>query len=76
MSSSQSAGARTSPLVGHTDELARLSTLADGVREAGAQLVLLSGEAGIGKSRLVAEFVALWGSETLSSLVRRPVRIR
>ncbi len=61
MSASQTAGARASPLVGRTQELARLSSLADGVREGGAQLVLLSGEAGIGKSRLVAEFVARLG---------------
>ncbi len=58
MSSSQPAGERTSPLIGRAEELARLSALAQGVRKGGAQLVLLSGEAGIGKSRLVAEFVA------------------
>ncbi len=48
-------------LVGRTEELTRLSALADGVREGGAQLVVLSGDAGIGKSRLVAEFVSRLG---------------
>ena len=65
-SSSRSAGLRATPLVGRTEELARLSALADAVKAGGAQLVLLSGDAGIGKSHLVAEFVdrlgkAGWG---------------
>jgi DNA-binding CsgD family transcriptional regulator len=43
-------------MVGRADELARLRELA--ARAAGPQVVLLAGEAGVGKTRLVAELVA------------------
>lgn len=56
-SASPPAGGPGSSLIGRTEELARLSDLADRAVEGAAQLVLLSGEAGIGKSRLVGEFV-------------------
>ena len=55
------AGAPGPDLIGRTDELARLAEVADRAVEDGAQLVLLSGEAGIGKSSLVTEFVARLG---------------
>ena len=57
-SASVPAGGLGSNLIGRTDELARLADVADRAIEGAAQLVLLSGEAGIGKSRLVGEFVA------------------
>ncbi len=60
-SSPPPAGAQGSALIGRAEELARLSDLADRAAEDGAQLLLLSGEAGIGKSRLVTEFVARLG---------------
>ena len=60
-SASVPAGGQASNLIGRTEELARLSDIADQAVEDAAQLVLLSGEAGIGKSRLVSEFVARLG---------------
>lgn len=44
-------------IVGRDDELARLRTLLDELREAGPTVVLVAGEAGVGKSRLVDELV-------------------
>lgn len=44
--------------VGRSDELTRLHDLADLAVENGAQMVLLSGEAGIGKSTLTSQFLA------------------
>ncbi len=57
-SASVPAGGLASNLIGRTEELARLSDVARRAVEDAAQLVLLSGEAGIGKSRLVGELVA------------------
>ncbi len=48
-----------SPLIGRTRELAQLSATLDLVSQGTGQLVALSGEAGIGKSRLIREFVDL-----------------
>ena len=42
-------------LIDRVDELAALYTLIDQVKSGRGQVVLLSGEAGIGKSRLVVE---------------------
>ncbi|MGI9616606.1 MAG: ATP-binding protein [Acidimicrobiales bacterium] len=56
-SASVAAGAQGSDLIGRTEELTRLSDIADRAVEDAAPLVLLSGEAGTGKSRLVSEFV-------------------
>ncbi len=53
-----SAGGQASDLIGRTEELAQLSDVADRAVEDVAQMVLLSGDAGIGKSRLVGEFAA------------------
>ena len=46
------------PLVGRQAELAQLSAALEGARAGQAQVVGLSGEAGAGKSRLVAEFLS------------------
>jgi DNA-binding CsgD family transcriptional regulator len=45
-------------LIGRSDYRATLDRLADAVRAGRGQTVLISGEAGIGKSRLVADFIA------------------
>ena len=45
----------TSPLIGRSDELELCRRRWERVREGRGQLVFLHGEAGIGKSRLVAE---------------------
>ena len=44
------------PLAGRRAVLRRLTALGAGVAEAGARVVLLAGEAGVGKTRLAAEF--------------------
>lgn len=45
-------------LIGRTTELTRLADIAELTAETGARLALVSGEAGIGKSTLVTEFLA------------------
>lgn len=49
---------RRVPMVGRADELAHLRQRWQVVRDGGRRLVLVSGEAGVGKSRLVAELAA------------------
>ncbi len=51
---------RQAPLVGRQDEMARLRLIVDQVRDGRGQIVLLNGEAGLGKSRLIAELRAEW----------------
>jgi DNA-binding SARP family transcriptional activator len=46
------------PFVGRENELARLRELWKTVRREGCQMALVSGEAGVGKTRLVEEFTA------------------
>lgn len=48
----------TSPMVGRAAELDRLLAVADGVVAGSGRIVSVMGEAGLGKSRLVAEFRA------------------
>jgi adenylate cyclase len=48
----------TAPLVGRAEELGRLEAAFDRMRKGLAQVVSLVGEAGTGKSRLIAEFLA------------------
>ena len=50
---------RETALVGRDVEIAKLRASFDKAREGDGQVVLIEGEAGIGKSRLVDEFVAL-----------------
>ncbi len=50
--------ARRVPLIGRENELALLETTWDAVRSGGRRIALVSGEAGIGKTRLVAELAA------------------
>src|SRR5262249_42659244 len=47
----------SSQLIGRTAELASLTAALARARDETAQIVLVGGEAGVGKSRLVAEFV-------------------
>ena len=42
-------------LIGRSGDLAALRTLADLAKQGQGQVALMSGEAGIGKSRLIAE---------------------
>lgn len=51
-------GLEEAPLVGRALELDRLQAALDAAWSGGAQLVLVRGEAGIGKSRLIAEVTA------------------
>jgi DNA-binding SARP family transcriptional activator len=51
------------PFVGRAPELHRLRERLMGADQAGAGMVLLSGEAGVGKTRLLVEFAAEMGRE-------------
>jgi DNA-binding SARP family transcriptional activator/tetratricopeptide (TPR) repeat protein len=62
--------ARDSPLAGRADELSALASLLDSRRSGGQAVALVTGDPGIGKTRLVAEFarraeddgcLVLWG---------------
>jgi DNA-binding NarL/FixJ family response regulator len=62
------------PLVGRADELARLSEAVERAREGHGSLLLLAGEAGVGKSRLAQEAasgaeVVLYGAATNGATV-------
>lgn len=59
------------PLVGRQAELAQLSAALEGALAGQAQVVGLSGEAGAGKSRLVAEFLSRLPSGGAAITVRR-----
>ncbi len=49
---------REAPLIGRTSEMAALRRVFDDVTEGARRIVLLEGEAGVGKTRLIDEFAA------------------
>lgn len=53
-------GGVSAPLVGRDGELAQLREIIDQVRQGRGQIVCLIGEAGLGKSRLLAELNKYW----------------
>ena len=53
-------GGVSAPLVGRDGELAQLRAIVDGLRQGRGQIVCLIGEAGLGKSRLLAELREYW----------------
>lgn len=53
------------PLVGRDDALAQLEDCYHKARAGSGSVVLISGEAGIGKSRLLQEFATRWETEAL-----------
>src|SRR5690348_13007303 len=52
----------STPLVGRASEIARLSAAVESAREGSGSLVLLAGEAGVGKSSLARESASAVGS--------------
>ena len=54
-------------LTGRAKELGLIDTLADQVEHGAGQVLLLSGEAGVGKSRLAAELVRRWRERSAAS---------
>ncbi|MHC4410747.1 MAG: serine/threonine protein kinase, partial [Planctomycetota bacterium] len=54
---------RETSVYGRDDELARMQALFDSAAAGDGQVLLLEGEAGIGKTRLVDEFVSRFGEE-------------
>lgn len=50
--------ASTDPLIGRAQELERLLGLVDGITSGSAATVLIEGEAGVGKTRLLASLIA------------------
>ena len=56
---------RPAPLVGRERELARLREVVDGLHAGRGQIALLTGEPGIGKSRLLAELRAIAGDDVV-----------
>jgi class 3 adenylate cyclase len=53
-------GGISAPLVGRDSELSQLQEIVDQVRQGRGQIVCLIGEAGLGKSRLLAELSKYW----------------
>ena len=56
------------PLIGRKKQLDLLSEHWDLVKDGNGQIVIVSGEAGIGKTKLVQEFEALFGAQAHASL--------
>lgn len=61
--------ARRAPLVGREGELLRLRALWEQARTGSGRIALIGGEAGVGKSRLVAELAGLTGDDAAHVLV-------
>ncbi|MBI3521542.1 MAG: AAA family ATPase [Chloroflexi bacterium] len=60
------------PLVGRWMELSRLDLAYQSARVGRTEVFLISGEAGIGKSRLVSEFIGLAASDDTAAAADRP----
>src|SRR6185369_773346 len=56
------------PLVGRDDEIAALNAALEQALDSGARVAIVSGESGIGKSRLVQEFAATPAAEGVRML--------
>ncbi len=67
----EGAAAQRTPFVGRSAELSRLFQVWDTCQSAGPRVVALSGEAGIGKSRLVREFRELLRERHINTLEAR-----
>jgi DNA-binding SARP family transcriptional activator len=67
VSAARTAAPGTSPFVGRADEQARLAAVWRAAASGRAQLVLVSGEAGVGKTRLVDELRAHAGAVTVEA---------
>ncbi|SDK18631.1 helix-turn-helix transcriptional regulator [Streptomyces indicus] len=63
----------TSPLVGRQDELARLTGLLDRARAGEARAVLVAGDAGVGKTRLLDETAARAAADGMTVVTGRCV---
>src|SRR5262249_15636324 len=59
------------PLVGRTDELRQLTECFQAARSGQAQVFIVEGEPGIGKTRLVAEFLAWAAAQDADTLTGR-----
>jgi class 3 adenylate cyclase len=55
--------ARTTPLVGRDDEVARLRRIVEELRAGRGQVLLVTGEAGLGKTRMLAELRDIAGAD-------------
>jgi DNA-binding SARP family transcriptional activator len=66
-SAARGMGSGTSPFVGRDAEMARLAAVWSAAASGRAQLVLVSGEAGVGKTRLVDEMRAQAGTVTVAA---------
>ena len=62
------------PLCGREAELQLLTGLLDAVERSGAAVLVLRGDPGIGKSRLLAEAMSLAGRRNMSVLAARGVQ--
>ena len=65
----------SAPLVGRWKELSRLDLAYQSARVGRTEVVLVAGEAGIGKSRLLSEFIGLTGSAADGGGAAEPPRV-
>ncbi len=67
----RSSAAAEGPLVGRSEELARMASCFEAARAGETQVVLVEGEPGIGKTRLVTEFLAWAAAQDADTLAGR-----